>query len=144
MSWTTPVTDRTDGTSTMTYQDMDRITGNIKWLYDACVSSSIPIAGSAISKTSWARDDIITTTFWTELLTCLENVCTALNYTPPIAANSNMTWNNINAVEDIELVCYNMLAAYVYLPRLNHYVGDKLGTSYLYAGDSFNAGGKYS
>lgn len=144
MSWTTPVTDRTDGTSTMTYQDMDRITGNLKWLYDACVSASIPIAGSAISKTSWARDDIITTTFWTELLTCLENVCTALNYTPPIAANSNMTWNNINAVEDIELVCYNMLAAYVYLARLNHYVGDKLGTSYLYAGDSFNAGGKYS
>ena len=144
MSWTTPVTDRTDGTSTMTYQDMDRITGNLKWLYDACVSSSIPIAGSAISKTSWTRDDIITTTFWTELLTCLENVCTALNYTPPIVANSNMTWNNINAVEDIELVCYNMLAAYVYRTRLNHYVGDKLGTSYLYAGDSFNAGGKYS
>ena len=144
MSWTTPVTDRTDGTSVMTYQDMDRITGNLKWLYDACVSSSIPIAGSAISKTSWARDDIITTTFWTELLTCLENVCTALGYSPPIIANSNMTWNNINAVEDIELACYNLLAIYVYLSRLNHYVGDKLGTSYLYAGDSFNAGGKYS
>lgn len=144
MSWTTPVTDRTDGTSVMTYQDMDRITGNLKWLYDACVSSSIPIAGSAISQTSWARDDIITTTFWTELLTCLENVCTALNYTPSIAADSNMTWNNINVVEDIELVCYNTLAAYIYLYRLNHYVGDKLGASYLYAGDSFNAGGKYS
>lgn len=144
MSWTTPVTDRTDGTSVMTYQDMDRITGNLKWLYDGCVNSGIPIAGTAISQTSWARDDIITTTFWTELLTCLENVCTALNYTPPIVANSNMIWNNINVVEDIELVCYNMLAAFVYLSRLNHYVGDKLGTSYLYAGDSFNAGGKYS
>lgn len=144
MAWVQPVTDRTDGTSKMTYQDMDRITGNLKWLYDACVSVGIPIAGSAISQTIWTRDDIITATFWTELLTCLENVCTALNYTPPIIANSDMTWNNINAVEDIEFICYNMLAAYVYLQRLNHYVGDKLGTSYLYAGDSFNAGGKYS
>ena len=144
MSWATPVTDRVDGTSVMTYQDMKRITGNLEWLYDACVSSSIPITGSAISQTNWTRDDIITTTFWTELLNCLENVCTALNYTPPIAANSDMMWDNINVVENIELVCYNMLTAYVYLYRLNHYVGDKLGTSYLYAGDNLNAGGKYS
>lgn len=144
MAWVQPVTDRTDGTSTMTYQDMDRITGNLEWLYDACISVGIPIAGSAISQTSWTRDDIITNTFWTELLGCLSNVCVALSYTPPETANSDMTWRNINVVESIEYVCYNTLAAYVFLPRINHYVGDKIGATNLYAGDSFNAGGRYS
>ena len=144
MAWVTPVTNRTDGTAMMTYQDMDRITGNLKWLYDTCVSEGITISGSAISQTSWSRDDIITTTFWTELLGCLSNVCTAVSYTPPETANSNMTWNNINVVESIELACYDILAAYVFMPRLNHYVGDKLGTANLYAGDPFNAGGRYS
>lgn len=144
MAWVTPVTDRTDGTAMMTYQDMERITGNLKWLYDTCVSEGITISGSAISQTSWSRDDIITTTFWTELLGCLTNVCTAVGYTPGTAADSTMTWQNINNVERIEFDCYDILAAYVFIPRLNHYVGDKLGTSNLYAGDPFNAGGRYS
>ena len=128
----------------MTYQDMERITGNLKWLYDACVSSSITISGSAISKTSWDRNDILTTTFWTELKTCLQNVCTALSYTPSESVTDTMIWSNINTVETIEFECYDILAAYVFVPRLNHYVGDKLGTSNLYAGDPFNAGGRYS
>ena len=144
MAWVTPVTDRTDGSAMMTYQDMDRITGNLKWLYDACVSESIPISGSAISKTSWSRNDIIDVTFWAELLDCLDNVCNAISYTPAETATDAMMWDNINVVETIERDCYDVIAAYVYMPRLNHYVGDKLGTDYLYAGDDFNAGGRYS
>ena len=144
MAWITPVTDRTDGSALMTYQDMDRITGNLKWLYDACVSESIPISGSAISKTSWSRNDIIDVTFWAELLVSLDNVCNAISYTPAEAATDALVWNNINIVETIERDCYDVLASYIYVPRLNHYVGDKLGTSYLYAGDEFNAGGRYS
>ena len=144
MAWVTPVTDRTDGSAMMTYQDMDRITGNLKWLYDACVSSSITISGSAISKTSWDRNDILTTSFWAELKTCLQNVCNAVSYTPPDSVSDSMIWNNINLVEKIEFDCYDILSAYVYVPRLNHYVGDKLGTANLYAGDPFNAGGRYS
>lgn len=143
MAWITPVTDRTDGTALMSYQDMDRITGNLKWLYDACVDAEIPISGSAISKTSWSRDDILEVTFWAELLACLENVCNAINYAPPEAATDAMLWDNINTVETLELACYDILSVYVYLPRLNHYVGDKLGANYLYAGDPFNTGGKY-
>ena len=130
--WITPVTDRTDGSAMMTYQDMDRITGNLEWLYDACVSASIPIAGSAISQTSWSRNDILTTTFWTELLTCLQNVCDAISYTPAETANSDMGWHNINVVETIEFGCYDVLGAYVFIPRMNHHVGDKLGTNYWY------------
>lgn len=144
MAWITPVTNRTDGTAMMTYQDMERITGNLKWLYDTCVSEGITISGSAISKTSWSRDDILTTTFWTELLGCLSNVCTAVSYTPPDSVSDSMIWNNINLVEKIEFDCYDILSAYVYVPRLNHYVGDKLGTANLYAGDPFNAGGRYA
>lgn len=143
MAWVTPVTDRTSGYSRMTYEDMNRITGNLKWLYDECVNSSIPIAGSAISQTNWTRDDIISVTFWAELLGCLENVCTALSYTPKNKATYDMTWNNINVIEDIERLCHDVFVVYDEMPRLNHYVGDMLNTDYLYAGDDVNAGGRY-
>lgn len=143
MAWITPVTDRTSGSARMTYEDMNRITGNLEWLYDECVNSSIPIAGSAISQTNWTRDDIITTTFWAELLACLENVCTALSYTPKDKATYDMTWSNINVIEDIERLCHDVVVVYDEMPRLNHYVGDKLNTNYLYAGDDINAGGRY-
>lgn len=138
-TWTTPVTDRTDGTARTTYQDMERITGNLKWIYDNCVSEGIPISGSAISKTSWTRNDILDVTFWAELKQCLTYACAALSYTPTDVVVDDMTWNNFNLIETIELQCYNVLAAYVFMPRLNHYVGDNL-----FAGDAFNAGGRYS
>lgn len=137
-TWRPPVTDRNDGSARMNYDDMERITGNLEWLYDECVDQGITISGSAISKTSWIRDDIITVTFWAELLDCLENVCTAVSYTAQVTPDASMTYTNINLVETIELECYDILNAYDYIPRLNHYVGDDL-----YAGDDFNMGGRY-
>lgn len=143
MAWVEPVTDRQDGSAVMTYTDMNRITGNLKWLYDTCVANSITVSGSAISKTIWTQNDIITATFWAELLTCLANVCSAVGYTPTNAPNDQMLFDNINQIETIELACETILANYATQGRMNHYVGDKIGNAHLYAGDPFNAGGRY-
>lgn len=142
-TWTTPVTDRTDDTAMMAYGDMNRITENLAWLYEECVEQGLSISGSIISKTNWVNNDIITLAEWTEILTCLTNVCTAVSYTPSGTATNSMTWSNINLVEEIELGCYEILSAYERIPNMNHYVGDKLGTAWRYCGDDFNMGGRY-
>lgn len=144
MAWITPVTDRADGSARMEYGDMNRITGNIAYLYDKCVEQGITIAGSRISKTEWTQNDIITVAFWTELLTCLTNARNAVGYTPAENPSDAMRYDNINNVEAISYAVYEILAAYDRLANMNHYVGDKLADGgYLRAGDDFNAGGRY-
>lgn len=142
-TWTEPVTYRSSGSALMSYEDMNRITENLAWLYTECGEQGIPITGSIISKTVWTRNDIITVSQWAEILTCLRNVYTAVGFTPATVPDNQMIYTNINNVESIEYGCYDILAAYERIPNMNHYVGDKLGTNYLYAGDPFNAGGRY-
>lgn len=132
-TWTNPVTNRTSGTARMTYADMNRITQNLAWLYEECQEQGISIAGSIISKTSWTQNDIVSVTDWAEILTCLFNVCTAVSYTYYAEPDDTMIYTNINNVELIEFNCYDILSAYEKIPNMNHYVGDKLGTDYLYA-----------
>lgn len=142
-TWTDPVTDRTGGSDKMTYEDMNRITENLAWLYTECGEQGISISGSIISKTTWTQNDIITVGNWTEILTCLANVYNAVGYVPVQVPDNQMLWTNINQVETIEYDCYEILAVYERLPNMNHYVGDKWGTAYRYAGDDFNMGGRY-
>lgn len=144
MAWIEPVTNRTSGSARMEYGDMNRITGNIAWLYDKCIERGITISGSRISKTSWTQNDIITVTFWTELLTCLTNAREAVGYTPSANPDNAMRFDNINMVEKITLTVYEILTAYDRMANMNHWVGDKLADSgYLRAGDGFNMGGRY-
>lgn len=142
-TWITPVTNRTGGNARMTTVDMNRITGNLVWLYDECVSKGITIEGSAYSKTTWISNDIISESEWYELLVCLRRIRTAVGYAPIKVPGYGMVWDNINRVEEHELTLYLILQTWDIRDRLNHYVGDKLTTSYLYAGDAFNAGGSY-
>lgn len=142
-TWITPVTNRSTGSDRMTYGDMTRIATNLAWLYKQCQEIGITPSGSIISKTNWSQNDIITVTEWSELLTCLMNVCNAIQYTPGESTNSQMIYTNINNVEKIELGCYEILSAYENIPNMNHYVGDKWGTFYRYAGDPMNSGGRY-
>lgn len=141
--WTQPVTDRSSGEEVMTFTDMNRITTNLAWLYRQCQEIGITPAGSIISKTDWMRNDIITVAEWTEIQTCLKNVSDAIQYTPRETANDQMIYTNINIVEQVELGCYEILSAYENIPNMNHYVGDKWGTFYRYAGDPMNSGGRY-
>ena len=68
-------------------------------------------------------------------------------WTEPVTNRSSttdrMTYENINNVEQIELDCYGVLAAYEHIPDMNHYVGDKWTSAYRYAGDAMNSGGRY-
>lgn len=142
-TWVEPVTSRASGTERMTYVDMNRITTNLAWLYSQCLEIGIPPAGSIISKTTWTQNDIITVTEWSEIKACLNNVCDAIQYAPGETVNNRMDYQNINQVEKIELGCYEILAAYENIPNMNHYVGDRLGSLYRYAGDLMNSGGRY-
>lgn len=135
--WVTPVTNRTNGSARMTYEDMNRITGNLAYLYDLCRSEGIAITGSRYSKTSWSRNDIITVSEWTELLGCLANAKTAVGYTQT-APTRSLTYTNINTIERQTQAVYNIINSYDMLPNMNHWVGDLY-----YAGDSLNAGGRY-
>ena len=137
MAWITPVTDRTSGSAMMTYEDMNRITGNIGYLYDLCQSEGITIAGSRISKTSWTQNDIITRANWSNLLTCLGNARSAVGY---VATDPTylMTWDNINEVEKQTQAIYTIINTYDDLARINHWAGDDY-----YSGDAINAGGRY-
>lgn len=137
MAWITPVTDRTSGSAMLTYEDMNRITGNIGYLYDLCQSMGITIAGSRISKTEWTQNDIISVSDWSNLLTCLGNARNAVGY---IATDPTylMTWDNINEVEKQTQAVYTIINAYDNLPRMNHWLGDPY-----FAGDEINAGGRY-
>ena len=127
----------------MTYEDMNRITGNLAWLYAQCGEMGLSVSGSIISKTAWIQNDIITVAQWTEILTCLDNICTAIQYAKQTEPSNTMIYTNINNVEQIELDCYGVLASYEAIPNMNHYVGDKLVAAYRYMGDDFNSGGRY-
>lgn len=142
-TWTEPVTTRSSGSDRMTYEDMNRITVNLAWLYSQCVEIGLTPQGSIISKTDWTRNDIITVAEWAEILTCLTNVCNALQYTKPTDPTNVMIYANINNVERIEFDCWQILESYENIPNMNHYVGDKWGTYYRYAGDEMNTGGRY-
>lgn len=142
-TWVAPVMNRTGGNARMTTVDMNRITGNLVWLYDECQRQGITVEGDPYSKTSWVNNDIITQDDWYSLLVCLNRLRIATGYVPTKIPNYYMLWDNINRVEEHELTLYIILQTWDIRDRLNHYIGDKLTASYLYAGDSINAGGSY-
>lgn len=100
-TWTTPVTDRTDGTARMTYQDMNRITGNVAYLQEQIYGSA------SISKTSWTRNDIIERSFWETMLNSLRAMA-AITSVTVLRMTNDMEFNNIN---NVETMSFNIYAA---------------------------------
>lgn len=107
MAWVTPVTNRSSGASRMTYLDMNRITGNINFVYDLITERGFVITGGKVSKDSWTRNDIIEKTFWESMLTVLSNICSAVSYVPGTSPTNVMGYANINNIEAITLALYN-------------------------------------
>ncbi len=91
-SWTTPVFDREDETSMMTYTDMNRITQNIGYLQEQLYGSA------TISKTTWVRNDIIEKSFWESMLGILNQITFDIGNAPRECTNA-MHYENINEVE---------------------------------------------
>lgn len=92
MAWITPVTDRTSGSAMMTAEDMNRITGDVKYLEEELTGSS------TISKTSWTNSDFIYASFWHEMLGIIEDLLDLAGITGEVMTDL-MTYDNINAVE---------------------------------------------
>ena len=62
MAWTEPVTDRTQ-TSRCTYEDMNRISGNINYLQDSAL------------KDDYTNDDIVTLVQWQSIVQGVADCC---------------------------------------------------------------------
>lgn len=137
-TWITPVTDRTDGSAMMTAADMNRITGNIDYLFDYATAEGLQPAGSTVPKTSWTKNDIIERSTWESMLETLSNLCECVEYNPEVNPNNEMEFENINNVERISFNLYNIIGQIGNLQGLNHWAGDDL-----FAGDPVNAGGTY-
>lgn len=139
MAWVTPVTDRTDGSAMMTATDMDRITGNIAYLFDYATQEGHAPSGSTVTKTSWTINDIIERSFWGAMLTTLANICAAVEYVPAVEPDYAMDWENMNNIETISYSLYNIIGSSGSQGNNNHYAGDPIFT-----GDDINVGGTYT
>ena len=123
----------------MTATDMDRITGNIDYLFDYATTEGLHPAGSTVSQTRWTKNDIITKAFWEEMLGVLSNICAAAQYNPLTSPDNQMTWDNINNVETISMNLYYIIGNAGSMANINHWAGDDI-----YSGDPINAGGTYN
>ena len=108
-TWTAPVNNRTSGSNKMTYTDMNRITQNVAYLQEQMLGSA------TISQTSWITNDIISLSFWTELLTAILDLCDLISLTP-LAMTNDMEYNNINNVEQLSLNIYNAITGTTFVP----------------------------
>lgn len=77
MPWITPVTNRTSGASRMTYLDMNRITGNISYLYNYAKDHGYTITFDDLSKTEWTQNDIVSKQFCDEMASVLNSLLSA-------------------------------------------------------------------
>lgn len=97
MSWIEPVTERGES-ARMTADDMNRITGNIKYIYP-----------DTTIKTVWTSNDFITAENWSSIFT-------ALNYLVSSTGNIyqipkvELTYQNINDIETLILNLKNRLS----------------------------------
>lgn len=137
-TWRTPVTDRTSGADRMRYTDMIRITENINYIIESAQNKGYVVYVEELSKTTWTHDDIITRSQWNEILNSLLGVARSIYYEYEDEPNFEMTFININIVEELTLKCKNIIDQSIDMSRLNHYVGDDI-----FAKDSVNAGGSY-
>ena len=104
MAWVTPVTDRTSGTDMMTYEDMNRLSGNVSHLYNYAVGHGYTVEGGDVDKTSWTQNDIITKSNWDSLLSVLSAVRNAAGLSD--ASGGLLYWSDVNTFETYTLETY--------------------------------------
>lgn len=137
-TWRTPVTNRTSGADRMRYTDMIRITENINYIREAAMNKGFTINSPKISTTTWTRENIITVEEWAEILRTLLAVADGIFYEYYVDPTNEMTWRNINNVEELTLRLYVMIEESADMGRLRHWVGDDFHSRYT---EELNAGG---
>lgn len=101
MAWITPVTDRKSGASKMTYVDMNRISGNIAYLYDYAVAHGYTISHANVQKTSWTQNDIVTYSDWyTDIIGTLAAIKSAVGLNAnTVSIYAPRNYYDVNQVE---------------------------------------------
>ncbi len=95
MAWITPVTDR-DTSAVCTYSDMNRIAGNINYIYPGAGLTEDYGQNDATDQT------YVTASRWQDILDALETVELTLGFNDP-APTELMTYDNFNLVEELTL-----------------------------------------
>lgn len=112
MTWITPVTDWSNG-NRFTYEDMNRIAGNINHLSAAGI------------KDDYTQDDYLTAEAWLSLTTALSNLVavTGLNRT---VAGWEGTAETINSIEGLTQDLYDRIELINAQASATIYAGDNL------------------
>ena len=88
MAWTTPVTDRPNAQTRTTAADMNRIDGNINYLWATSL------------KTDFDSTDIVTDTQWDGVITATNGIATLLGLSE---VTDGTDYANLNRIESIAL-----------------------------------------
>lgn len=112
MAWVTPYTDWSDG-NMFTYEDWNRIAGNINYLYSA---ANIPTA---------THNDFLTKAMWTAAINALQTLiyATGLNADVP---GSTMNAEAINAIEDLIQQLYDRIGLNLRQTVATAFAGDDI------------------
>ena len=121
MTWTYTYTDWSNGNN-FTHEDMNRITGNVNYLYPA---ASLP---------TFTQDDILTTTDWNALVNAL-SVLLSVSGVGGTVPGDRLTADTINEVEELIQAIYD---------RIN--LNNAQDVAEVYAGDDLfaSASGSYT
>ena len=116
MAWITPYTDWSDG-SMFTYEDWNRIAGNINYLYPA---ANVPTA---------THNDFLTKSMWDTALSGLQVLIYVSGLQSEVPSH-DMTADNMNAMEDLIQALYDRIALNL-----------AQGVAMVYAGDDIYSAG---
>lgn len=94
MAWTTPVTDRINGQTRTTADDMNRIDGNINYLW------------ATLLRTDFTSNDIVTDTEWSDIIEYTNEIADLLGI--PEASTSTI-YTNLNRIEQIAKAYWDLL-----------------------------------
>ena len=100
MSWIAPVTNRTSAQGRTTYEDMNRICGNLNYLF-----------GTAL-RTNWTRADIVDRATWDSIISVVAQVAESVG----VQVSDSTDYVNLNAIEEATLRQYVLTYASYKLP----------------------------
>lgn len=114
MAWISPVINRSGPNTRTTYADMNRICGNINFLF-----------GTSL-KDDWTRADIVDRTTWDAIVSVVSQLAGSVG----LEVNDSTDYVNLNAIEEVTLRRYALLSAGYKIPvRFN---GVRLGERRVY------------
>jgi hypothetical protein len=115
MAWIEPVTNWSNG-NRFTYADMNRITGNVNYLYPA---ANLP---------TYTQNDFLTRSGWDALLSALDTLVTATGLDATVPGDA-MTGDTMNEVESLILALKERIELRAAQAVATIYAGDGIYTA---------------